>query len=56
MYVCIKNSYPHAYIHIHIFIYMDFCKRFLKQLCKKNGICRIIVLVAAIYYDLIVHE
>lgn len=51
-YVCMyKKVYPHACIHI--FIYIHFFKIFFKQLCRVNGVCRIIVLVAAIYYALI---
>lgn len=45
----------HTHIHIctYICIYKNFLKTFLKQLCRINGVCRIMVSVAAILYALI---
>lgn len=54
MYLCMhRKKLIHMQVYIYIFIYIHFFKIFLKQLSRINSVCRIIVLVAAIYYALI---
>jgi len=39
--------------HVHEYTYKNFLKTFLKQLCRINGVCRIMVLVAVICYAML---